>query len=288
MSSKISIIDTPQLLTVKPSEEHWCSKHLYSLFDAESEKQAGLAEQAQKYIKEKRVLDFYIAPGVVSARIQNADATPFPVTISINQLTDAEWELVFEKLAGQALFLSKLLAGELPFGIQKIFEELNINFLPNQLDQFNFSCKCQTGSEVCPHLGAAYLIFCEKVDRNPFYLFSLRGRGRDETIFKLRNIRNELKKNVTFPEERPEGEDTEASPAKKEKLRDFWTANPEIFDIGYSIKADELPAAILRRLDPLPLRGLEDDIDFIIEEAYAQVTRRAQVFGLGFSRRDRN
>jgi uncharacterized Zn finger protein len=287
MSSKVSIIDTPQLLTAKPSEEHWCSKHLYSLFDTESEKQPGLAENSQKYIKEKRVLDFYIAPGMVSARVQNADATPFPVTISLNQLTDAEWELVFAKLAGQALFLSKLLAGELPSEIKKIFEELNINFLPSQLGQFNFTCKCQKASEICPHLGAAYLIFCEKVDRNPFYLFSLRGRGRDETIFKLRNIRNELKKNVSFPEERQNEEDSAEATIRKEKIRDFWSANQEIFDIGYSIKADELPAAILRRLDPLPLRGLEEDIDFIIEEAYAQVTRRAQVFGLGFSRRDR-
>ena len=54
--------------------------------------------------------------------------------------------------------------------------------------------------------------------------------------------------------------------------------------LSYDIRADELPAALLKRMEPAPLDGVDIDADRALEEAYVQVARRAQAFGLGMIR----
>jgi len=72
-------------------------------------------------------------------------------------------------------------------------------------------------------------------------------------------------------------------PPLKSQARAFWKLGEPAKELHYSIRADELPASLLRRLDPLPLGGFEADLGAEFEEMYAKVARRAQAFGLGLS-----
>ena len=71
------------------------------------------------------------------------------------------------------------------------------------------------------------------------------------------------------------------TPLLSDSLDSFWKMKPEAAQIHYHIKADELPASILKWLEPLPLRGIEEAIDRKLEECYAKVARLAQSYGLG-------
>ena len=50
--------------------------------------------------------------------------------------------------------------------------------------------------------------------------------------------------------------------------------------IQYQLKADELPAALLRRIEPPPLLGLESSFEPELQEVYNRVTSRAQAYAL--------
>jgi len=54
--------------------------------------------------------------------------------------------------------------------------------------------------------------------------------------------------------------------------------------VSYNLRADDLPASILKRIDPVPVGDGFDSLDFELEEAYAQIARRSQVFGLSLVR----
>ena len=53
-------------------------------------------------------------------------------------------------------------------------------------------------------------------------------------------------------------------------------------NISYQIKADELPAATLKRLDAMPLLGIEEHVESKVEAAYEKIARLAQSYGLSF------
>src|SRR5919199_6670417 len=61
-----------------------------------------------------RVLDVEITPGRVRARVRGSRPTPYRVQLAFEPFGDAAWDRVINSLARQALYVAKMLAGELP------------------------------------------------------------------------------------------------------------------------------------------------------------------------------
>lgn len=100
------------------------------------------------------------------------------------------------------------------------------------------------------------------------------GIGKEEVVNEIFRARKKYKTNSS---EQEKSEDPSLSPEQIEK---FWDLDLEILKQKYEIRADELPASSLRRLDPLPLSGLEEDADPFFVETYERVSRLAQSYGL--------
>ena len=60
----------------------------------------------------------------------------------------------------------------------------------------------------------------------------------------------------------------------------FYEFPKEGLGLQYQLKADELPAALLRRVEPPPLLGLEVHFEPELQEVYNRVTSRAQAYAL--------
>ena len=70
--------------------------------------------RGKTYARQGQVRSIEIEKGEVTAEVQGSRPDPYDVTINVKTLTDAEWEKVTDVLSGQAIFLAKLLAGEMP------------------------------------------------------------------------------------------------------------------------------------------------------------------------------
>jgi uncharacterized Zn finger protein len=55
--------------------------------------------------------------------VQGSRVRPYDVRIGVLPLTTAQWRRVQERLASQALFRAKLLAGEMPHEIEEVFAD---------------------------------------------------------------------------------------------------------------------------------------------------------------------
>ena len=62
--------------------------------------------------------------------MQGSRRTPYQVTITVDPLSDKQWERVLDALADQAIFTVQLLAGEMPPDIEEVFT-LFIHFSQN-------------------------------------------------------------------------------------------------------------------------------------------------------------
>lgn len=268
------------------SEQHkkvsksWCSSRLIELF-SETSYSSFLADCAE-YSRRHKILDFLITPGKASAKIQDNGSKLNKVEIIINEFDESIWEGVFNALVTKAYFIAKLLSGELPQEIETVFSEVGVDLFPTDLDKLQIIYNGKQTYEINKHIAAVIYRLSQRLEEDPFCVFLLRGCGREELITNIRKLRRSLR----VPQ------DLETSEIKTPEIKQpvalfqcevskFWSYSEPIKDLSFTIKADELPAAILKWLDPLPLSGIEDKVDFLLEEAYAQVARRAHAFGLG-------
>ena len=111
-------------------------------------------------------------------------------------------------------------------------------------------------------------------------LFLVLGITKDELISEISRNRKKNKDSIDNNEN--------TTVLKKEDVDNICRLNAKIFNLKYSILADEIPAAMLRRLDPLPLQGLEEKADSQLVEAYERVTRMAQSYGLSLKNEEQD
>lgn len=240
--------------------------------------------QGAELIRRRRVLDFSVGAGMCSARVQLEQSPAVKVEVKASMISDELWGRAFEGLAQSALLLAELLSGEISNEVEDVFKSLGCALIPESAGEFKFEIEGAAASLEDVRVAAVLQKFAEAIAEDPFLLLLFRGRGRDEALLQIRKHRRELQsargvKQVDLARKSSEREQK----ALIQDLLLYFSAKAHLFELAYSIRADELPAAILKWLDPLPLDGLEDEVEFLFEEAYAQVARRAQAFGLGLS-----
>lgn len=264
----------------------WMSENFLSILA--NTKYPALEPNAIELVRRRQVMDLFVAPGSISAKVQESTGTFRKVSITMPEISDEVWSCAFRKIVRGALCLGKLYSGEVPIEINSLFESCGEPLLPLDLNNLTIQYCSEPTSDITLHIAAVLYRFSVLLNEEPFALLLWRGKGRDEVLLTLRALRRELnpehaqKAQNTRTQETEEK--TEASHAQIHWTKDpteFWRSSNELQSLEYTIKADELPAALLKWLDPLPLGGLEERIDLALEEAYAHVARRAQAYGLG-------
>ncbi len=166
--------------------EQWWSQRFLGVL--ESYGMSGRLARGRSYARAGQVLDFQLAQGKVTAQVQGSRPRPYQVRIGVLPLTTAQWRRVQDRLASQALFRAKLLAGEMPHEIEEVFEDCGTPLFPRLASDLDMRCSCPDWGVPCKHLAAVCYVLAEEFDRDPFGLLAWRGKGRDELLAALRRI----------------------------------------------------------------------------------------------------
>jgi len=166
--------------------EQWWSQRFISVL--ESYGMSGRLARGRSYARAGQVLDFQLAQGKVTAQVQGSRPRPYQVRIGVLPLTTAQWRRVQDRLASQALFRAKLLAGEMPHEIEEVFEDCGTPLFPRLASDLDMRCSCPDWGVPCKHLAAVCYVLAEEFDRDPFGLLAWRGKGRDELLAALRAL----------------------------------------------------------------------------------------------------
>ncbi len=248
----------------------WWSKRWVSVL--ESFGWSNRLERGRRYARSGQVMDFRLAKGRVTARVQGSAPKPYSVGIGMAPLTDEAWDRVLDEMSQKAIFAAKLLAGEMPHNIDEAFDAAGMALFPEASKDIKTSCSCPDSANPCKHIAAVYYILAEEFDRDPFMLFKLRGKAKDEIIALLRKKRAVGTGEPDAP--LSSGRDTE----QKEvilPLSVFWSGK-ELGAFSVNISPPDVPGAIIKRLGvPQFWEGSQDDFDRKIGGCYEKVSRRA-------------
>ncbi len=164
--------------------EQWWSRRFIAVL--ESYGMSGRLQRGRSYARKGQVIEFELAQGKVTARVQGSRPQPYKVSIGVLPLTTAQWRVVQRRLASQALFRAKLLAGEMPAEIEEVFAECGTPLFPRSAADLDMRCSCPDWGVPCKHLAAVCYVLAEAFDDDPFGMLAWRGRSREGLLAALR------------------------------------------------------------------------------------------------------
>lgn len=250
----------------------WWSKRWVKLL--ESFGWSNRLERGRRYARGGQVLDFKLTAGKVTARVQGSVPEPYSVRIEIKPLTDKAWNGVAEEMSQKAIFAAKLLAGEMPQNIEDAFDAAGMSLFPESSKDIKTDCSCPDSANPCKHIAAVYYILAEEFDRDPFMLFKLRGRTKDEITASLRQKRAEGIQNLPEPESFPSEEAAEQKETGLPiEIEDFWSGG-DIESFSVNISSPDVSAAIIKRLGTPKFWDSKEDFNKMMSSYYEKVSRR--------------
>ena len=156
---------------------------------------------------------------------------------------------MIESMAERAIFSAKLLSGEMPQNIEEVFTANGLSLFPLTKFDIHSRCSCPDPANPCKHIGAVYYVLGDRFSEDPFVLFQLRGRTKDQIIAALRERRS-----TTTAEDNSEL--TEAiSPFSQINPKQFWQYDNQLEPSLVVITPPPSSETILDVLGAMPLKS---------------------------------
>jgi len=257
--------------------EQWWSRRFIAVL--ESLGMSGRLQRGRSYARKGQVLEFSLTQGKVTAQVQGSRPKPYRVTIGVLPLTTSQWREVERRLASQALFRAKLLAGEMPTEIEQIFADCGTPLFPRSAADLDMHCSCPDWEVPCKHLAAVCYVLAEAFDDDPFAMLAWRGKARDDLLTALRGKTGPGSAPSARTDARPAGDShaltiladvTGAS--VDDSLAGFWTPGLSQARLRALPPSPATPPDLLLRLsDPPPVRVRGTLLRDLLTPAYYQL-----------------
>jgi uncharacterized Zn finger protein len=261
----------------------WSEKWLKILESYGSGWSSNRLKRGMSYARMGQIINFEISKGSISASVQGSRPKPYKVTISVKMLGNKQWKTAVESMSSQVIYAAKLLAGEMPENIEKAFAGASSRLFPSKTE-FKAYCTCPDSANPCKHIAAVCYIIAEEFDRNPFMIFELRGRSREDILTSLRKARNggtgrDAKEPSSHVDEKDNKSDNDGDTSAPRPLQNFvcsfWHAGKNYRLLDVSMEPSRVNAAVIKRLGEPSFWRLQKNFVDIMEDIYGKVSRIA-------------
>ncbi len=233
--------------TLQASREWWSQRWLDLLDSYRFKKRL---ERARNYARQGNVLSIEFKGAKVLARVQGSEVEPYKVSLYLDPFSDEQWGYIIETMSHKVTFAAKLLAGEMPQNIEEVFTTNGLSLFPFTLSDIHSKCSCPDKANPCKHIGAVYYQLGDRFSEDPFVLFQLRGRTKEQIISDLRKLRSV--KIVANTTEKPEVQQSIPNNKYSVKIDSFWQYN-EPLESSLVVIAPSSSETVLDVLGAIPL-----------------------------------
>jgi uncharacterized Zn finger protein len=141
--------------------------------------------RGREYARDGAVGELVLAPGEARAEVRGRKTDPYVVRIRVRRFTDEEWDRVLTAISARLEHAAALLDGELAPEIAHDTAAAGIDLLPVG-GELGPRCSCPDEADPCKHSAAACYLVADVLDADPFALFLLRGRTREQVMAGVR------------------------------------------------------------------------------------------------------
>lgn len=236
-----------------------------SLFSAEF---GHRLERGRDYAQAGRVHQLRLEGPTVVASVTGSRPEAYEVRMSLDRIDDSTWERVVEAMASRAAFIAALLAGEMPREIDQAFAQGGASLFPASEEDLWTSCTCPDWANPCKHVAACHYVLADLIDKDPFVLFDLRGRTREDVLGALRKARGAEAPTSPVPE-------VPSVPVEDVTQKGYETTGVPL-RLKIRIQAPPAPALVLRQLGAPPAWAVPIPIEAVLGPVYESAGQLAR------------
>ena len=127
------------------------------------------------YARKGAVTDIKIDGGLIKAKVQGTQRTPYRVEIKVPQVDAEHVARLVDELSEQPLLVSKLMNHELDPQVMTIARKVGIRLFPESWRDLDMRCSCPDWAVPCKHLAAVVYMLSREIDNDPFLVFRMHG-----------------------------------------------------------------------------------------------------------------
>jgi uncharacterized Zn finger protein len=237
--------------------------------------------RGKSYARKGQVVSIDVNPGIVRARVQGTGSEPYDVVIKLKPLSDAEWDKAASAMASKAVFAARLLGGEMPQNIEEAFSESGLSLFPSKGRDLKTDCSCPDWSNPCKHIAAVYYLLAEQFDCDPFLIFKLRGRSKEQIMEAMRKMRSAEAVEEADGISRSSQDAREESRALEECLECYWQSGGELDLLEVNPRAPDVEGAVLKRLGQASFYIAGVNLAALLPKAYEKAGKAALLRATG-------
>ncbi|ACK69647.1 zinc finger SWIM domain protein [Gloeothece citriformis PCC 7424] len=277
---------------ISNNQREWWVQRWLELLDSYRFKKR--LERGRNYAREGNVLSIDFEGAQVLAKVQGSEPDPYQVSLSIAPFTDEDWNYVIDTLSEKAIFSAQLLAGQMPETIEQVFISNGLNLFPFTLSDVHSRCSCPDKANPCKHIAAVYYQLGDRFSEDPFVMFQLRGRSKENILDALRQRRKKDPLNQpTQPVEKEETTSKTTTNKTKKKsskeaektainLDEFWKYEEPLDSSLTVIVPPKDQKTLLDVLGRIPLAYAEAEaVEQYLEQVYQVASQQAMITALG-------
>lgn len=234
--------------------------------------------RGRTYARTGRVHDLSIGPGLVTAVVTGSE--PYDVSLRMDAFSTAEWNMAIRIMSQEARYAAELLAGQMPADIDAVFRRCKRSLFPSKSHDLETDCSCPDWASPCKHVAAMHYVLGEAFDRDPFLLFELRGRTRDQVLAALSRLRTGSAEGAS-PERRTAEVPATSVEVAAETFVNYEVPPVPLPTLRFNFEPPQMPAAILRSINPPRPWSLEESPADFFADLYAAASERARQIALG-------
>ena len=151
----------------------------------------GRLARGRTYANAGRVGPIGVSPGLIAADVQGSRPRPYRTRLTLQTLTDAQWDAFLDEVAAHAGHMAALLDGDMPHELVDAAHAVGVPLLPGPGD-LDPECSCPDWGHPCKHAAALCYQAGWLLGAEPFVLLLMRGRGEEQVRAELdeRNARH--------------------------------------------------------------------------------------------------
>lgn len=231
-------------------------------------------ERGRYYAADGNVLSINFEEQKVVSRVRGTASEPYQQTLWLDPFTDEDWDYVIETMSQQAIFSAKLLAGEMPENIEDVFAPNGLRLFPFTLSDIHSRCDCPDKANPCKHIAAVYYLLGDRFSEDPFLLFQLRGRTKEQIVAALRQKRG--MDTGSEADKQKNEESRSQKPKLPIEIKDFWKYKQQL-ESGLAVIAPPPSSeTVLDVLGPIGSAAVTEYLD----EIYKNASQQAVLAGL--------
>lgn len=234
-------------IKVKKPGTTWWGQHWIEALERVLQGDSGRLARGRTYARAGRAHDFSIKHGRVTAKVTGSRA-PYAISLQMPQLSESVWQAAIAFMAERAEFSALLLNNEMPRQIDDAFQTAQASLFPKTRADLKTSCDCPDYGDPCKHIAAVHYVLGDALDRDPFLLFELRGRGRDHVLDALRALRTGPSQAADAPRSSALVEKPPSVAFEKLTAESYDAAPEPLPDLSFTFEPPPAHGAVLRQL----------------------------------------